>query len=93
MHQVINLDTTGLDALETLLERLHAQGGTLVIAEPTAQPLSLLTRSGFVERMGAHNLFEDLDVGLATLRSRHAGAADDASGAAPRPGAADDAAG
>ncbi len=72
MHQVINLDTTGLDALETLLERLQRAGGTLVIAEPTAQPLSLLTRSGFVERMGAHNLFEDLDDALTALRARHA---------------------
>ncbi|MCA3178277.1 MAG: sulfate permease [Burkholderiaceae bacterium] len=86
MHQVIHLDTTGLDALETLLERLHAQGGTLAIAEPTAQPLSLLTRSGFVERMGTHNLFEDLDVALATLRARHAGAAADGSGPAAGPG-------
>ena len=75
MHQVINLDTTGLDALETLLERLHRQGGTLVIAEPTAQPLSLLTRSGFVDRMGADNLFEDLDAALAALQARHAGEA------------------
>jgi SulP family sulfate permease len=72
MHQVINLDTTGLDALETLLERLQRQGGTLVIAEPTEQPRSLLTRSGFVERMGEHNLFEDLDAALAALRARHA---------------------
>ena len=73
LHQVINLDTTGLDALDALLERLHRHGGTLVIAEPTAQPLSLLNRSGFVERMGAENLFEDLDAALAALRERHAG--------------------
>ncbi len=82
MHQVINLDTTGLDALETLLERLHRAGGTLVIAEPTAQPLSLLTRSGFVERMGAHNLFDDLDAALAALRERHAGDGTPATGPA-----------
>jgi SulP family sulfate permease len=75
MHQVISLDTTGLDALESLLERLHRRGGTLVIAEPTEQPLSLLERSGFVERMGAMNVFDDLDAALAALRARHAGEA------------------
>jgi SulP family sulfate permease len=71
MHQVINLDTTGLDALETLLEQLHRQGAALVIAEPTEQPLSLLTRSGFLDRMGRHNLFEHLDEALVALRARH----------------------
>jgi len=77
MHQVINLDTTGLDVLESLLERLHAAGGTLVIAEPTEQPRSLLARSGFLERMGPHNLFESLDEALLALRARHAGATPD----------------
>lgn len=72
LHQVINLDTTGLDALDTLRETLERTGGTLVIAEPTAQPLSLMQRSGFVERLGARNLFEDLDAALEALRARHA---------------------
>ena len=77
MHQVINLDTTGLDALETLLDQLHRRGGEMVIAEPTEQPLSLLTRSGFLERMGRHNLFDALDEALVALRERHRGADDD----------------
>ena len=74
MHQVINLDTTGLDALQTLHEQLARRGGTLVIAEPTEQPLSLLERSGLLDRMGRHNLFDDLDAALAALRERHRGA-------------------
>jgi SulP family sulfate permease len=74
MHQVINLDTTGLDALESLAERLRSRGGTLVIAEPTAQPRSLFMRSGFIERIGPDNLFDDLDVALQALRARHPGA-------------------
>jgi len=73
MHQVINLDTTALDALETLLEHLSAHRGTLVIAEPTDQPLSLLRRGGFIDRMGPHNLFSDLDAALHALRERHRG--------------------
>ena len=80
MHQVINLDTTGLDALESLLDQLQRRGGTLVIAEPTEQPRSLLNRSGFVERMGRHNLFDDLDEALRSLRERHRGAPDGSDG-------------
>jgi SulP family sulfate permease len=71
MHQLINLDTTGLEALESLLHQLDKRGGTLVIAEPTEQPRSLLHRSGFVERMGPQHLFDDLDAALAALRERH----------------------
>jgi len=74
MHQVINLDTTGLDALQTLHEQLVRRGGTLVIAEPTEQPLSLLERSGLLDRIGRHNLFADLDTALQALRERHRGA-------------------
>jgi SulP family sulfate permease len=71
MHQVINMDTTGLDALESLQQHLQRRGGTLVIAEPTEQPLSLLERSGFLERIGRRNLFESLDDALLALRERH----------------------
>lgn len=81
MHQVINMDTTGLDALETLLQMLRKKGGTLVVAEPTEQPLSLMRRSGFVEHMGEENVFDDLDDALRALRVRHGGPA--AYGAAP----------
>lgn len=73
MHQVINLDTTGLDALETLHQQLERRGGTLVIAEPTEQPLSLMRRAGFLDRIGEHNLFDDLDVALRTVKTRHVG--------------------
>jgi SulP family sulfate permease len=71
LGHVINIDTTGLDALETMFEHLHKRGGTLVLAEPAEQPLSLLERSGMLERIGPHNVFEGLDVALAALRERH----------------------
>ena len=71
MHQVINLDTSGLDSLQSLLTQLEKRGATLIIAEPNEQPMSLLRRSGFLQVMGAHNVFEHLDDALAELRSRH----------------------
>ena len=71
MHQVINLDTSGLDSLQSLLTQLEKRGATLIIAEPNEQPMSLLRRSGFLQVMGAHNVFEHLDDALAALRRRH----------------------
>jgi SulP family sulfate permease len=71
MHQVINLDTSGLDSLQSLLTQLDKRGATLIIAEPNEQPMSLLRRSGFLQEMGPHNVFEHLDDALAALRSRH----------------------
>jgi len=71
MHQVINLDTSGLDSLQSLLAQLEKRGATLIIAEPNEQPMSLLRRSGFLQVMGAHNVFEHLDDALAALRRRH----------------------
>lgn len=67
LHQVINLDTTGLDALQTLHRMLAKRGGRLVIAEPNEQPLSLMRRSGFLEELGPDSEFDDLQVALATL--------------------------
>ncbi len=68
MHQVINLDTTGLDALETILATLRDRGGRLLIAEANAQPLSLMHRSGFVQALGEENMHESLEDALASLR-------------------------
>lgn len=71
MHQVINLDTSGLDAFQSLLTQLEKRGATLIIAEPNEQPMSLLQRSGFLQEMGPHNVFEHLDDALAALVNRH----------------------
>ncbi len=67
LHQVINLDTTGLDALESVMRTMHERGGRLVIAEANEQPMSLMKRSGFIDELGAGNVFDGLDEALAAL--------------------------
>ena len=69
MPQVINLDTTGLDALEGLLRLLRKRGGRLILADLTEQPLSLLRRSGFLDELGRENLFENLESALAAAHA------------------------
>ncbi len=73
MHQVINLDTTGLDALEELNRQLGRRGGRLVIAEPNEQPLSLMRRSGFFETLGADSVFDELEEALKAVAGVQAG--------------------
>ena len=57
---LLSLDTTGLETIDVLRKQLARRGGTLLIAGATEQPLSLLARSGFIERLGADNLLPDL---------------------------------
>ena len=64
MHKVINIDTTGLDALESLLATLKRRGGRLILVDLNEQPLSLLARSGFLEQLGRDNVFDDFEAAL-----------------------------
>jgi len=65
LHQVINMDTTGLDTLESLWRMLDKRGGRLIVAEPNEQPLSLMRRSGFLAILGPENVLDSLDAALA----------------------------
>jgi SulP family sulfate permease len=49
--RLISLDTTGLDALEQLHKAIARRGGTLRMTGLNPQPLSLIQRSGFAERL------------------------------------------
>ncbi|HJW02911.1 MAG TPA: SulP family inorganic anion transporter [Azospira sp.] len=60
MHQVINLDTTGLDTLEALQRLLAKRGGHLILAGLNSQPGSLIFRSGFTDLLGDENIVADL---------------------------------
>ncbi len=65
MHKVINFDTTGLDALEALHSSIARREGRLILADLNEQPLSLISRSGFIEVLGRDNIVRDMDAALA----------------------------
>ncbi len=48
---MISLDTTGLDALEQLHKAVHKRGGHMGLVGLHEQPLSLIRRSGFADRL------------------------------------------
>jgi sulfate permease, SulP family len=64
MDHVINLDTTGLDALASLLKAQKKHGGELIIAGAQEQPFSLMKRGGFVDSVGEGNMVKSLNAAL-----------------------------
>ncbi|QDF98606.1 sodium-independent anion transporter [Azoarcus sp. DD4] len=56
LAKVINIDTTGLDILQTLHRNLQKRGAHLILCGLNAQPESLVSRSGFQDRLGSGNV-------------------------------------
>lgn len=69
MTRLVQLDTTGLEGLESLLDKLRKRGCTLIVCGMNSQPGSLLYRAGFIEHLGDNNVCEDLDRALARAYS------------------------
>jgi sulfate permease, SulP family len=65
---LLSLDTTGLETLESLRKQLAKRNGALIVAGVREQPLSLLTRSGFLAHAGAENVVADLAAAQARAR-------------------------
>ena len=60
MSGVLNIDTTGLEALETLHAMLAKRAAGLILSGLPEQSASLIRRSGFQEAMGAENIVVDM---------------------------------
>ena len=61
MHQLINIDTSGIDSLKTLAKELQKLGGALLVCAANEQPASLMVRSQFVQEIGEENCLPDLE--------------------------------
>jgi SulP family sulfate permease len=76
LDKVINIDTTGLDILQTLHRNLQKHGSTLILCSLGKQPNSLIRRSGFNLTLGADNICPDWPTALAHAQQVHTGKAD-----------------
>ncbi|MBL8448250.1 MAG: sulfate permease [Zoogloeaceae bacterium] len=74
MEKVINIDTTGLDILQTLHRGLAKRGATLILCDLNAQPASLVSRSGFLATLGEDRIAGNLTEAL--LRAQEIGRTD-----------------
>ncbi|MBS1706453.1 MAG: STAS domain-containing protein [Armatimonadetes bacterium] len=56
MRNMTAIDATGIHALESLAERLHAAGKTLILCGLRRQPESVIMRSSLVQTVGEENI-------------------------------------
>jgi sulfate permease, SulP family len=68
LQLVTAMDSTALNALESIFERLHAAGGVLILSGTHRQPLQMLAKAGFVEKIGRANIRANFDDALARAR-------------------------
>jgi SulP family sulfate permease len=69
MRNVLALDATGLRVLEALQKEAEHGGPALVLSGVQAQPLRVLVRAGFQDRVGGANVAADLNGALARARA------------------------
>ncbi|MCX6956443.1 MAG: sodium-independent anion transporter, partial [Verrucomicrobia bacterium] len=62
------MDATALNALESIVERMQAAGGTVILSGPHRQPLEMMRKAGFIERLGRPNIRAHFDDALVRAR-------------------------
>lgn len=65
LHLVTAMDATGLNALESLVERMQEHHKTVILSGVHLQPLSMMRKAGFVEKLGLAHFTADFDEALA----------------------------
>lgn len=68
MRKVVAMDATGLNALEDLYEKLHRKGKHLVLSAPHTNPLMVMEKAGFIDRLGHENVCPHIDAALERAR-------------------------
>ncbi|MBE0544562.1 MAG: sulfate permease [Verrucomicrobia bacterium] len=68
MRKVLAIDATGLNALEDLYERLHRRGKHVILSGPHTQPLFMMDKAGFLDRLGRENVCANIELALARSR-------------------------
>ncbi|GAB4486059.1 MAG: SulP family inorganic anion transporter [Anaerolineales bacterium] len=70
MRGVSNIDTSGLEAIRTLHERLRKQGGTLMFAGVHENARTMMERGGLVAEIGEENFFWSSDQAIVEAERR-----------------------
>jgi sulfate permease, SulP family len=69
LRNMTAIDGTGLHALETLADRLHASGRSLLLCGMRDQPARMMQRSEFHEHIGPGNLLPSVEAALDRARA------------------------
>lgn len=65
MRNVPAMDVTGLNSLEEAYETCQKKGITLLLSHVNEQPLHVLEKGGFIDKIGHENICENIDAALA----------------------------
>jgi SulP family sulfate permease len=68
MQLVPVMDATALNALESMVERMQHAGGTVILSGPHHQPLDVMRKAGFIDKVGRKNIRANFDQALARAR-------------------------
>jgi SulP family sulfate permease len=68
LRKVLAMDATGLNALEDLYDKLKARHKYLILSGPHAQPLFVMDKAGFLDRIGRENVCAHIDASLERAR-------------------------
>ena len=68
MRNVPAMDASGLHAFRVAVEKLHRDGVKILLTAVQPQPMKVMFESGFVDTLGEHKFFGDLDDALKAAR-------------------------
>lgn len=69
LHLVTAMDATGMNALESVVERIRRRGGFVILSGIHQQPLQMLRKAGFIEVIGQGNFCATFDDSLKRAES------------------------
>jgi SulP family sulfate permease len=69
LHLVSAMDVTGLNALESVVERMKSHKGTVIFSGIHQQPLQMLRKAGFIDIIGKENFQPTFDDALDRARN------------------------
>ena len=68
MRTVLAMDATALRILENLYEKMRARGIIMMITGAHSQPLHMMEKSGFLQKIGEEYVVENIDIALEKSR-------------------------
>ena len=69
MRNVPAMDISGLEALEELLKLCKKRGINLILSHVNEQPMKVMEKAGFIEKIGRENCCDNIDKSLERAES------------------------
>ena len=65
MRSVPSMDSTAMNAMNDLLKRCQKKGITLILSHVNPQPMKVMEKAGYVDKVGRDNFCENIDAAIA----------------------------